>query len=352
MSQRMTIVCEGPARERGRAHGAEAAALVHRNVDIYRRVLQLRFRIPWTAARRHARTFVPAITRFDAELAQELQGIAEGARVDLADVVLLNARSSLTLTAPTDGCTTLAFLPGPGEGAEPLLAQNWDNFRGLEAIILKVRRGGCPELLTFTEAGTLAKIGVNAEGIGVAVNGLRAPGRAPRAVPIFVVIRKALQASSLGDAMRVLTATRRDGPHHYLVASQAGAAFSIEALTTDHDIVPATGRFLLHTNHFVAPRFVGRAELPASDAGSCIRLWRAQQLAAQHPGKFDVTAAKELLGDHFSAPTSICAHGPQAADGDLIGETRCAVVMELGVRRLHVSEGHPCRTALETFAFA
>jgi isopenicillin-N N-acyltransferase like protein len=348
VDKRLVIRCEGKGGERGFVHGSRAQAQVHDNIETYRLLLRRRVALDWAEAARQAARFVPWIEAWDADLADELRGIAEGAGVDLMDIVLLNARSSFTLTRPAHECTALASLPVPGEAADTVLAQNWDNMRRLKAVVLDVAAPGRPRCVTLTEAGTLAKIGLNSEGIGVCVNGLHAPGAADNAIPIFVLLRRALQSTTLVDAMRTLTATPRDAPHNYLVASAGGAAFDIEACTRDFEVLAPRGRFLIHTNHFVGPRLAARDEHRVGDPGTVLRLWRAETLAAQHHGPFGAAQALELLGDHFNAPSSICAHADATEDG-LQGETKCAVVMELGARRMTVTTGHPCAPESETF---
>src|SRR5688572_33052428 len=152
------VRCEGTPRDRGVAYGEATRDLVHENIETYRLLLNRRFGVAWPAARRHAAAFVPRIRAFDRALADEIAGIAEGARADVRDVVLLNARSSLTLPDSPDGCTTFASLDSE------LLAQNWDNLTRLRAVVLDIRDGAAPRILTLTEAGTLGKIGLNTAG--------------------------------------------------------------------------------------------------------------------------------------------------------------------------------------------
>ena len=336
------IRCEGRPRERGVAHGEAARDLVRENIETYRLLLQRRFDVAWPAARRHAAAFVPKIRAFDRALADEITGIAEGARVDVRDIVLLNARSSLTLT---DGCTTFAALDAG------LLAQNWDNLARLRAVVLDIVAPDAPRILTLTEAGTLGKIGLNAEGVGVAVNGLHSLRPTTRGVPLFVVIRKALTMPTLAEAMRVIGTTPKDGPHHYMVASRGHVGFSIEALPSEFDVLRPSGPFLVHTNHYVSPRFVARPECRLREPGSVLRFARAERLLAAQRAPIGVAEAKDVLSDHSDAPASICSHAQHASDV-LAGETKCAVIMELGAGRMHVSEAHPCKSGLETFALA
>ncbi|MBI2204961.1 MAG: hypothetical protein HYU41_14020 [Candidatus Rokubacteria bacterium] len=347
----LLVRCEGSARDRGAAHGEAARDLIHENIDTYRLLLRRRLGIPWATARRHAAGFVPRIRAFDRALADEIAGIAAGARADVRDIVVLNARSSLTLTHSPDDCTSFAVVPGVGEPGAPLLAQNWDNLTRLRAVVLDVRDPGTPRILTLTEAGTLAKIGLNSEGIGIVVNGLHSLRPAARGVPIFVAIRKALAATTLSDAVRVISTTPKDGPHHYLVASRDRAAFSVEALPSEYDMLTPAGRFLVHTNHYIGARFLARRECRLREPDSVVRLWRAERLLAACRGAVGVTEAKGVLSDHSDAPGAICRHAHDTADG-LAGETKCAVIMELGAGRMHVSEAHPCKSGLEPFSFA
>ena len=145
--------------------------------------------------------------------------------------------------------------------------------------------------------------------------------------------------------------TPKDGPHHYMVASRTGVVFSIETLPSEFDVLAPTGPFLVHTNHYVSPRFVARPECCLRESGSVVRLSRAQRLLAARGGSIGVAEAKDVLSDHTDAPASICSHAHDDRDG-LASETKCAVIMELGAGRMHVSEAHPCKSGLETFALA
>ncbi len=148
----------------------------------------------------------------------------------------------------------------------------------------------------------------------------------------------------------MITGTPKDAPHNYLLASKQGAAFDIEALYEDSDILTPRGRFLVHTNHLLSPRLMIRDELKAEIPDTVIRLWRAQRLLADQRGVFGVSEMKTLLSDHFDAPDSICRHGV-TDEGGFETITKCSVIMELADGRLHVSEGYPCDTPFETFEF-
>jgi isopenicillin-N N-acyltransferase like protein len=335
------VDCIGTGRERGLAHGERATPRIHANIETYRQLFEARHGLDWASVRERVARVVPEIEAFDPDLLDELRGIADGAAVDFLDVVVLNARSSITMTRAADECTSIAALSEPGSAGGTLLGQNWDNMRQLEPVVLRVVQEGKPSILTFTEAGTLAKIGLNGAGIGLCVNGLCTPGGSHRGIPIFVMLRKALQMTSLSHAMAVITTAVRDAPHNYLLASREGAAFTVEALIGDFDILPPQGRFLVHTNHILSPRLAVRDELKASHPDTVVRLWRATRLLDGHRGDFRPQDLLRVLGDHFDAPTSICRHGDREGDPFAM-QTNNAIVLELDAGRMWVTRSTPC----------
>lgn len=68
-------------------------------------------------------------TAFEAEVQmrwpayhEEMRGIAEGAGVDLLDIVALNVRTEIAFGQFSDGCTSVAWKTG----SHSFLGQNWD----------------------------------------------------------------------------------------------------------------------------------------------------------------------------------------------------------------------------------
>ncbi|HSJ58124.1 MAG TPA: hypothetical protein VLC95_13155, partial [Anaerolineae bacterium] len=102
------IELSGAPFERGRQHGARAAAAIHDNVAVYLELVEARSGLAPGAALAAARAFQPAIAAHAPALLEEMRGIAAGAGCPLDHVLLINARSELM---GTFGATT----PAPGE---------------------------------------------------------------------------------------------------------------------------------------------------------------------------------------------------------------------------------------------
>jgi isopenicillin-N N-acyltransferase-like protein len=82
--------------------------------------------LDWAAVRDISVAYQNTIRLLTPDIYAEMEGIAEGANLDILDIVALNARSEIALGLFSDGCTSLGWkLKGNGHG-DVILAQNWD----------------------------------------------------------------------------------------------------------------------------------------------------------------------------------------------------------------------------------
>lgn len=122
-----------------------------------------------------SKEFLPFIHSYSPELLDELEGIAQGADVEFDDLLTLNSRSeamTLVRRPPSDkeeldGCSSVAVLPDASANGHTILAQNWDTYTWQEygTVILQILRDDGPDLMIVTEAGQLARYGMNQAGI-------------------------------------------------------------------------------------------------------------------------------------------------------------------------------------------
>src|SRR5512139_2447932 len=237
------IDLSGSPRERGRTHGKAAADRLRRGARMYADSL-LKSGVDWPELERRAEALVPSIDRFDPTYIEEMRGIAEGAGEPFAAVMLMNARTEMVAAARKqhvekhfpDGCTAALALPEASADGVLLHGQNWD-WRAECAetgVILRIRRDDGPDILTFTEAGGLARSGLNSAGIGLTANALqcdrdytRGPG-----IPLPFIRRKVLESAYLANAVHTVMSTPRLGSNHMAVshatASGGGEAFGFE----------------------------------------------------------------------------------------------------------------------------
>ena len=95
-------------------------------------------------------------TAQDPEIVTEIEGIAQGAGRDVAEVLALNTRGTIVPTSttgvdentpPEEGCTSFAVLPEASENGHMLTGQNWDYLEGIQDAIVLVHVKPTDDLL-------------------------------------------------------------------------------------------------------------------------------------------------------------------------------------------------------------
>ena len=337
----------GSRREIGVGHGRAHAGLIRSSIAVYDRLFQDFVGLDWGQARQEAQRFGAMIeARFPAIL-EEMAGIAEGAGVDTADILTLNCRSEISLTQASGGCSAFAL----ARDGHQWLAQNWDwRADQLDNVVaLRIEGDDAPPLVSIGEAGMVAKIGMNAHGIGVCLNAIRSR-TCGEGLPIHVALRKILESPDMAGALAVAERDRVCSPAHFLVAGAGGEALGLEVHPGEPGRLPPRGGVVTHTNHLCAREVTCRVEdFPRVDSRP--RLARLDALLDELPDDVSVNEGRlfEILADHHGHPLSICRHFNPDQPAEERMETLFGVVMDLDARRLTLRHGKPCesKTSLE-----
>jgi isopenicillin-N N-acyltransferase-like protein len=362
------IELDGSAQERGRAYGSLARTRVERSITTYARLFAF-CGIDWAAAQRRAAGYRELIGDLDADLLAEIEGIAAGAGRTPEEILALNARTEiLPPTYPGEPhpewkriasanvaggvpdwgeCTAIAVKPAAGATGGTLLAQNWD-WLGAQRdalVVLRIRGADGRSRLTLTEAGMLAKIGLNDRGFGVCLNILRSrdDGRRP-GVPVHVLLRALLGCGSVAEAVALASKLSFGGSSNVLCADAGGDSAALELSPAGLHVVRGAGSTLCHTNHFVAPEAAASEAALAPSLSSVPRLQRAQAIAAAMPGRIGLDELKRLLRDEADGFLSICRHPDPALAPEARIESVASVIMELAAGVMHVAPDVPSRT--------
>lgn len=359
---------EGDARERGRQYGAQARERVQRSIEAYREVFEHYATWDWSTVRAEATRFHEPIARFGPQYLDELTGIAEGAEVDLDDIVAINVRTEIMFAAKARAsgaslprvseCSSFAHVGGDGG---VVVGQNWDWLPHAfdTTIVLEAAPPVGPRFVTIVEAGLLAKFGMNSAGLGLVTNALvSARDEGKPGVPYHVLLRALLDAETAAGALATLQRGTRSASANYLIAHASGLALDVEAAPGDFSqlylLQPDERGNLVHTNHFLSARFPS-AQLPDSDVGlwvmpdSPFRLQRvrAAMRAAQDAGDYEL-----MVADHAGHPYGVCCHPDPAVPEPDQGATVVSGIMDLRERTLRIAAGLPCETGFETRSYA
>ncbi|MBM3568127.1 MAG: hypothetical protein FJX46_05150 [Alphaproteobacteria bacterium] len=348
--------------ERGVIHGRRLAAEVRAVIETYLARFALNG-LSADEARRRGAAAATMIGRRTPDYGREMEGIAQGAGLPLADIGLLNARYEIsygvfgseirTAAGSADGCTAFALMPEHTKSGEVTIGQNWDWLEGLRGnlAVLRVRPERRPAFLVVTQAGIAGgMMGLNQAGIGLAVNGLTTAedGKHPSDRPFHVRVRQILESRSYEEALNQVIGEDRTCSSHFLIAHAEEEAMGIEAAPRRAHYLHPTDGIYTHANHFeVGPDDgMGMERLGANTLYRPRRLERHLRRANR---PHDLATIRAGLTDHFSAPRAICRH----ADPEDVPARRlitvASVVLQLKSRTMHVSDGPPCDNAYQSF---
>ena len=205
---------------------------------------------------RLARRHLPLLDAFDADLGQELRGIADGADIAVEKLVIVNhytdfrdlSRAALDDDTDPGGCSAI-YAP-LAEG--PTLAQTWDMHGSATEYVtlLLVPRPDGAHTLLFTLTGCLGMTGLTSWGLGMTINNLNSLD-AKVGVLWPALVRRTLQAPSAREARDVILNAPLGSGHHYIVADERDV-FGIETSGQMKKVIQQGADGVhLHTNHCI-----------------------------------------------------------------------------------------------------
>lgn len=315
------VEVSGSPRERGHQYGAAVSARVRRGVEHYVEQFAA-YGLDGRAIHGHVQSYLPRIRAYDPAFIDEMQGIAEGAGVDFESIVLLNARTELLHEARTaakverakeepDGCTGVVVLPEASDSGRLVHALNWDWKAecASTSVVVRIRRDDGPDVLTFTEAGALARAGMNEAGLAVTANYIESdrdfekPG-----VPLALVRRKVLQSAGYAEAIGVIVSTETLTSNNLLLSHRDGVAIDFECAPSEtFPIYPQNG-VLVHANHWTSQAAIAKYKdtgvLTTPD--TLYRDHRVRALLSAKAGKLTTADVIDALRDDFGTPWAVC----------------------------------------------
>ncbi len=369
----------------GRLQGQAVRAHARHSRNTYARLFA-HCGIDWATACERALAYRPVIEALDAELMREIEGLAEGCGLTLAEVLALNCRTEIlppgflgasavdaraALAANSvaglpdwlegDGldpaaeegeCTAMAVSPAAALGGQTWLAQNWD-WLGRQRQALVLLHAGTAEgtrFITLTEGGMLAKIGMNQHGFALGLNILRSHDDGRRlGVPVHVLLRHLLRFASVAavrDELGRIGRTLGFGAASNIPCADASgdvACFEV-APAGWAELRPEQG-VVVHTNHFVCDSLLGAQAPMGQTLSSQPRLETARAHARQAPLGLD--ALQAFLRDESDGHLSICRSPDPALPPEGRVESVAGIVMNPTKCELWIAPDVPSRCAFE-----
>jgi isopenicillin-N N-acyltransferase like protein len=373
----------GNAFERGYAHGVQARTRVAGSVRCYA-TLFASCGIDWKEAQHRASAFRDIIIGCG-DLIDEIEGIAAGSGFHANEILALNCRTEilppmfLGMEVVGDDaarkrnaalglfdigeCTSFSVSGTRCADHATRVAQNWDwiGYQRQNVVILRVKnRGGSvgnwPDYLTLTEAGILAKIGVNSHGLAIGLNILRANNdRTTIGMPAHIFQRLALDYDCIESLAEFAKCLKFSGSSNAILGDISGRVASLEYSPNGVAIIAADQGVVAHTNHFCDPTLAKHQAPLAQMLTTEPRLDRAQQHITGWPDRVTTRNFTTLLRDESGHEGSgklgaICRSPDLSLPIEHQIESVCGVIINCNTREMLVAPGLPSKVEFESVA--
>jgi isopenicillin-N N-acyltransferase-like protein len=345
---------EGDAFERGVSYGEQARERIERSLAFYAKEV-----LPGLNATlgqlcdgvmaHHARW-----READPEIVLEIEGMARGSGLSLAEILVLNTRGAFVMppaaqrdgAVKDDGCSSFAVLPRASRNGHMLTGQNWDYLAGIQdtIVLLHVTPVQGPTQLMILEAGQVGRHGMNSAGVAMHANGLGSRMRNETAVPSTFMRRRILRSPGITQAIDAAIKPPRAGSTNLVITHRDGFAVDIETTPSTVRWFYPTDGWLFHTNHFLVEIPPQIADTYAPSADSILRYGRAVELmdAAARGGGIGQEDLVRTLSDHVGDGMGLCSHPDPTAAPDERWCTVATVVSDLTSGVMSVAAGPPC----------
>lgn len=309
-----------------------------------------------------AQAHLPVLARYHAGLHDELCGIAEGAGISAAEIVVANHYTDLRDLSPDRSTWTPA--PEAGEGGcsvlwsetptGRILAQTWDMHATAIPYVMMLHvpaLGGGPEAWLLTLTGCLGLAGMNSAGVALGINNLYSNDATVGAVwP--AVVRRALHHTSAAAARAHIVGAPIGSGHHYLVADRTDA-FAIETSgvlrkTIFASTADAPGPSYCHTNHCLDAEVAAVSSISPTSTTRERYAWLTASLAARPIEDLDDVWTR--MGSQDGWPKSVSTN--MSTPENPHGTATCgAIAMNLDTAAVWAQAGFITNVAPVEFGF-
>ena len=341
------ITLQGSYLDMGEQLGKQTTNLIEQSLDTYVRRFKNDAGLTDRDIDRWGMRYWQILKEYSADIASMLEGMACGSGQRIERLAALNARTEMLYGTGyrEEGCTSVSVVSSHTADGHTLIGQNWDWHpeQGPATFLLATRDTNGFSVLSLTEAGMLAKSGLNSAGLGVCANLLVSDrDKGGDGVPYHYLLRGALQAKTMSKAHKAVLGVTRISSGNILLADAEGESIDFEVAPDDFGyLLPADG-MIVHANHFESD-----VQLKDVKAGtSALTLLRSSRLRRLLESKalnrsVGIPDLIQALRDSYSYPDGICRYpDPDIPENERVS-TVYSMVMDLNTLDLWIAPGSP-----------
>jgi len=347
---------KGSSYERGFAYGQHHS-------DRLKRLLQSNYHYYSTYLNaskdevlKEAMKYAEPVRDYSEEVAEELRGTADGAGVNMSEVMLITAFNEVFYpkigkNKQGGNCTAFAVRGSATSDGLTYIGQNNDEgvdpwLDGDCTTLTRHRQKSGPDALIYTYVGAPAMMGINSAGLSVCVNALVYNGIQP-GVPMLAVVRSVMNQKDIDGATKEIERAKRA----YSINFVLGSPKEVVDLETypDRILKSSSDSILWHANHCLYSEGLQyeNEEYRSNSVGRCDRM---QTLLESKRGDLDRETLQSFLSDHKSKPNSICWHVDPSKPRQKQVKTLDSMVYIPEKREAWIAKGNPCSTEFVKYA--
>lgn len=342
----------GTHREIGRQFGEQCRDLIHQHLDLAVERLNRKSKVSTEMALERALHYRPVVQQYGAFFDEEVQGVAEGAGISLAQAYLLQLRAEAAQEPVEDQeCTTFAALPETTADGVGLVGQNADLpafYRDI-SVVAEIRPDDQPAILMLLPAGQVSYIGINDQGMGFFANYVTCDGWRV-GFPRYLLSRLALTTDSVDKGIDLVRSVRRASSRNLIALDSHGVAADLETTPTRDARLDPEGGLLAHSNHYVSPELADEERSPEPHlTNSRVRLQRMRELLEEQKGAISVEVMQGVMRDRACHPDNL-SRTLGDDESDII--TFASVIAAPSQGTMWVAVGPPHEHEYQQYAFA
>ena len=295
------------------------------------------------AKRRANNTLREDIFKYHPKQAQRMQGIADGAGVDLPTILFTQMLEMLI------GCTTVAFSPDRTSTSETILAKNFDylTFLAPYNFACETKPTDGYQTLGFKMASLPGMYdGMNEHGLAITYNLARSTDKPEFFVPTGIVLQEMLETcATVDEGVRMIAQSKRGGHDGLITLADPSGNIKTVELSCHHAVVrETTNGQVINTNNYQTAE-MRRREIPIESGDlpgfqtSLARIDRVMEVLKDKP-LVDEGAICSVLRDHgregVPSVYTICKHGEP-------GCTHRSMIFYPNRKTIKMLFGNPCQ---------
>jgi len=234
-----------------------------------------------------------AILRWNPELLNEVEGIAEGSGIDFETIFLFQIGEELESYLSSINlfkCTSIAV--NKSENTPCLVAQNMDPpdfLHGFPTLLHIKHDSSNLESYVFTSPGLIALNGMNNKAIGIVANGLPNLYSNLEGLPVAFIIRTVLEKTTFEDGMNFLFNVKHAKAQNYILGGP-NEAVCLECFddTVAKFIPYKNSNITFHTNNYLKVKH-------SSNSKYCSRLTTMREELEDRNYDIHLSDIKEIL---------------------------------------------------------